>query len=115
MVSNFHLPPMGFGPGSQPEEGELDYLQLPSGMRTYSAHHPQVDDPSAVTPALKTLADLAKAAEACAMGGMASFDLSHLDAQNRALIAELQARTYHESQNKAIYDIREVARSPEFA
>ncbi|WP_156894342.1 hydrogenase expression/formation protein [Rhodobacter xanthinilyticus] len=88
MVSNFHLPPMGFGPGSQPEEGELDYLQLPSGMRTYSAHHPQVDDPSAVTPALKTLADLAKAAEACAMGGMASFDLSHLDAQNRALIAE---------------------------
>jgi hypothetical protein len=31
------------------------------------------------------------------------------------LLAELTTRTYHESQNKAIYDIREVARSPEFA
>jgi len=89
MVSNFHLPPVGFGPGSQPEEGEeLRYMQLPSGMRTYSAHTPEVDDASAVTPALKTLADIASAAEACAKGGMASFDLAHLDAANRALIAE---------------------------
>ncbi|NLE40414.1 MAG: glycosyltransferase family 2 protein [Lentisphaerae bacterium] len=31
------------------------------------------------------------------------------------LLAELTTRTYHDSQNKAIYDIREVARSPEFA
>jgi glycosyltransferase involved in cell wall biosynthesis len=31
------------------------------------------------------------------------------------LLAELTTRTYHESQNKAIYDIREIARSPEFA
>ncbi|WP_406870062.1 hydrogenase expression/formation protein [Thioclava sp. 'Guangxiensis'] len=88
MVSNFHLPPMGFGPGSQETGEELEYMELPSGMRTYSAHMPEVDDPSAVTPALKTLADIAKAAEACARGGMASFDLSGLDAPNRALIAE---------------------------
>jgi hydrogenase-1 operon protein HyaF len=90
MVSNFHLPPMGFGPGSQPEDedAQLEYMQLPSGMRTYSAHMPDIDDPSSVTPALKTLADVAKACEAAAQGGMASFDLSHLDAENRALIAE---------------------------
>ncbi|MCE5972359.1 hydrogenase expression/formation protein [Sinirhodobacter sp. WL0062] len=89
MVSNFHLPPVGFGPGSQPDEGEeLHYMQLPSGMRTYSAHTPDIDDASAVTPALKTLADIASAAEACAKGGMAAFDLEHLDAANRALIAE---------------------------
>ncbi|MCV2878823.1 hydrogenase expression/formation protein [Sedimentimonas flavescens] len=89
MVSNFHLPPIGFGPGSQSEEGEeLHYMQLPSGMRTYSAHMPEIDDPSAVTPALKTLADIASAAEACARGGMARFDLGGLDAANRALIAE---------------------------
>ena len=31
------------------------------------------------------------------------------------LLAELTTRTYHESQNKAIYDIREIAQSPEFA
>lgn len=89
MVSNFHLPPVGFGPGSQPEgDEELGYMQLPSGMRTYSAHLPEVEDSSAVAPALKLLSEIAAAAEACAQGGMASFDLAGLDAQNRALIAE---------------------------
>lgn len=89
MVSSFHMPPIGFGPGSQPDEGEeLSYMQLPAGMRTYSAHLPQVDDASAVSPALRTLADIASASAACAKGGMAGFDLSRLDAANRALIAE---------------------------
>ncbi|TNF12889.1 MAG: hydrogenase expression/formation protein [Rhodobacteraceae bacterium] len=90
MVSNFHLPPVGFGPGSQPEDddAQLEYMQLPSGMRTYSVHTPDVDDPSTVTPALKTLADIAHACVGSAKGGMASFDLSHLDTENRALIAE---------------------------
>ena len=31
------------------------------------------------------------------------------------LLAELTTRTYHESQNKTIYDIREIATSPDFA
>jgi len=89
MVSNFHLPPVGFGPGSQSDEDEeLGYMQLPSGMRTYSAHLPEVEDTSAVAPALALLANIAAASEACAAGGMASFDLDGLDAQNRALIAE---------------------------
>ena len=38
MIGNFSMPPAGFGPGSQPapEDGaELDYLAMPSGMRTY--------------------------------------------------------------------------------
>ncbi|SDF89441.1 hydrogenase expression/formation protein [Rhodobacter capsulatus] len=89
MVSNFHLPPVGFGPGSQSDEDEeLGYMQLPSGMRTYAAHLPEVEDASSVAPALKLLSDIAAAAEACAQGGIASFDLAGLDAQNRALIAE---------------------------
>ena len=89
MVSNFHLPPVGFGPGSQSDEDEeLGYMQLPSGMRTYAAYLPEVEDASSVAPALKLLSDIAAAAEACAQGGMASFDLAGLDAQNRALIAE---------------------------
>ncbi|PTV95492.1 hydrogenase-1 operon protein HyaF [Rhodobacter aestuarii] len=89
MVSNFHLPPVGFGPGSQPEEQEeLGYMQLPEGMRTYESHLPEVEDSSAVAPALKLLSDIAAACEAVAVGGMASFDLTGLDAQNRALIAE---------------------------
>ncbi|KQB13965.1 hydrogenase expression/formation protein [Rhodobacter capsulatus] len=89
MVSNFHLPPVGFGPGSQSDEDEeLGYMQLPSGMRTYAAHLPEVEDTSSVAPALKLLSDIAAAAEACVQGGMASFELAGLDAQNRALIAE---------------------------
>lgn len=89
MVSNFHLPPVGFGPGSQSDEDEeLGYMQLPSGMRTYAAHLPEVEDASSVALALKLLSEIAAAAEACAQGGMASFDLAGLDAQNRALIAE---------------------------
>lgn len=88
MVSNFHLPPVGFGPGSQPESDDLAYMPMPSGMRSYAPHLPEVSDPSAVTPALKTLADIAEACAACAQGGMARFDLAGLDAQNRALMAE---------------------------
>lgn len=35
MVSPFTLPPTGFGPGSQPDpDGELQYMTMPSGMRT---------------------------------------------------------------------------------
>ena len=88
MVSNFHLPPIGFGPGSQPEDDELSYLQLPSGMRSYSAHLPEVEDASALAPALRLIAEMADAAEACAKGGVAAFDLTGLDAANRALMAE---------------------------
>ena len=58
MVSNFHLPPVGFGPGSQPEEGEeLHYMQLPDGMRTYSTHLPEVEDATDLGPALAHVAD----------------------------------------------------------
>ena len=47
MVQNFHLPPTGFGPGSQPgsdDGAELEYMPLPSGMRTYSPRLPDVTD-----------------------------------------------------------------------
>ncbi|MFN7166592.1 MAG: hydrogenase expression/formation protein [Pannonibacter sp.] len=90
MSNGFFLPPVGFGPGSQPvEDEELAYLALPSGMRTYSPHLPQVDDASQVTPALKTLADIAEACAACAATGQhAEFDLSGMDAASRALMAE---------------------------
>lgn len=89
MVSNFHLPPVGFGPGSQPEEGEtLEYMQMPDGMRTYSAHTPDVDDPDAVGPALALLAAIADAAGAAAKGTAAVFDLTGLNAANLRLIDE---------------------------
>ncbi|WP_102223853.1 hydrogenase expression/formation protein [Acidimangrovimonas sediminis] len=89
MVSNFHLPPVGFGPGSQPEEGEtLDYMKLPEGMRTYSAHMPDVGDAGAVAPALALIAEVSAAAAQAASGSGAVFDLNGMDKASRDLIAE---------------------------
>ncbi|MDZ4137172.1 MAG: hydrogenase expression/formation protein [Paracoccaceae bacterium] len=89
-MANFQLPPIGFGPGSQPDaDGELEFMALPSGMRTYSPHLPDVRDPASVAPALATLADVAAACDICARTGRtADFDLSGLGAASRALIAE---------------------------
>jgi hydrogenase-1 operon protein HyaF len=89
-MANFHLPPIGFGPGSQPDEdGTLEYMALPSGMRTYSPHLPDVADLTSVAPALATLADVAAACDICARTGQtADFDLSRLEKASRALIAE---------------------------
>lgn len=93
MVSNFHLPPVGFGPGSQPEEGEtLEYMQMPDGMRTYSAHTPDVGDPGAVMPTLTLLAEIADAAGVAARGRGAAFDLTGLDAANRRLLDEIMGQ-----------------------
>ena len=90
-MSTFHLPPTGFGPGSQPapEDGaELDYLALPSGMRTYAPHLPEVDDGAAAAPALALLARIAAACDRAVAGATAAFDLSGLSPAARALIAE---------------------------
>lgn len=90
MVQNFHLPPTGFGPGSQPDEGEgFDYMALPSGMRTYAPHMPEVEDAAPLAPALALLGELGAACDRVAAGGRPeSLDLAGLDAANRALIAE---------------------------
>ncbi len=94
MAVNFQMPPTGFGPGSQPEaeDGqELDYLPMPSGMRTYEPHVPMLDESEAqqVARALEILADVADACDEAASTGVgASFDLSRLDAKNRAIIAD---------------------------
>lgn len=89
MPSPFTLPPAGFGPGSQPvEEGELDYMALPSGMRTYSPRLPEVADPAAAAPALALLAALAEACDRAAAGTPASFDVSTLPPAARKLLAE---------------------------
>ncbi len=92
MVNNFQLPPMGYGPGSQPdtEDGkELEYMPMPQDMRAYSAHIPDVEAVPELAPALALLAEIAAAAMIAGQGGEnASFDLSQLDRANRNLIAE---------------------------
>jgi hydrogenase-1 operon protein HyaF len=83
---------MGFGPGSQPPEedgAELEYMQMPQDMRSYSAHIPYVEVSEALSPALNLLKDLADACDAVSRSkGHKTFDLSTLDEANRALIAE---------------------------
>ena len=92
MASDFRLPPTGFGPGSQPssDDGqELQYIQMPQDMATYMPHHPEVEDPSRVGPALILLRQVAAAcAEAANSGKTARFDLSGFDAENREMIAD---------------------------
>lgn len=69
MQSPFTLPPSGFGPGTQADDDALEYIALPSGMRTYTAHTPEVDDPASVAPALVVLAQIAHACDTVAQGG----------------------------------------------
>ncbi|MBS8228770.1 hydrogenase expression/formation protein [Vannielia litorea] len=91
MVGNFVLPPTGYGPGSQPDEGdgELEYMQMPQDMRTFSPRIPDVEGCEALAPALALMAEVAAAAAVAGQGGPnVQFDLAALDAANRALVAE---------------------------
>jgi hydrogenase-1 operon protein HyaF len=90
MASPFTLPPTGFGSGSQPDpEGELQYMSMPSGMRTYAAHLPEVEDTAAVATALAMLAEMAAACDIAAQGGSgAEFDLSILSPLERKVMAD---------------------------
>ncbi|MCB1358024.1 MAG: hydrogenase expression/formation protein [Maritimibacter sp.] len=92
MVGNFTLPPMGFGPGSQPTDddgGALEYMAMPQDMRTFTAHVPEVEASPELAPALDLLREIAGAAHAASQGDANRlFDLSKLDGPNRALIAE---------------------------
>jgi hydrogenase-1 operon protein HyaF len=92
MPSDFRLPPIGFGAGSQPSAAdgeELSYMAMPKDMAVYLPHTPEVDDPKAVGPALTLLRDIAAACSTVAeKGGSQRFDLRPLDAENRALVAD---------------------------
>lgn len=92
MVGNYHLPPTGYGPGSQTldDEGkELEFMPMPQDMRAYSVHIPEIEVDEKLAPALSLLAEVARAAEFAAKGGEnQQFDLSGLDQANRQLIAE---------------------------
>lgn len=88
MVSNFHLPPQGFGPGSQGTGEELDFMPLPSGMRTYAPHVPEVDG-AAPVEVLQLLAMIADACDLTAADGQArSLDVARLAPAARAILAD---------------------------
>ena len=89
-MQGFQFPPSGFGPGSQPDEGEkLEWMPMPSGMATYEPRIPEIEDAAAAAPAL---ALLERAAEACARvaatGTGETLPLEGLDGPARALIVQ---------------------------
>ncbi|MDF1803407.1 hydrogenase expression/formation protein [Thalassovita sp.] len=92
MVSNFHMPPTGYGPGSQPldeDDKALEYLPMPQDMRAYSTHIPEVEAVVELAPALALLAQMSAACARVAQGAAnETLDLSNLDTANRALISE---------------------------
>ena len=90
-MSNFVMPPTGFGPGSQPlaEDDELQYTVMPQDMRTYSPHTPEIDDPTRVAAGTAIMHDIAKSCADCAVDAQSrSHDLSQLDKGNRAFMAD---------------------------
>jgi len=90
MVSPFSMPPTGFGPGSQPDpDGELQYMPMPSGMRTYAPHIPEAEDVAALAETLAMLAEMAAACEVVAQGAApVSFDLASLSPAARKVMAD---------------------------
>lgn len=94
MTNPFMMPPTGFGPGSQPldqQDEALEYMPLPQDMHTYAPRIPEVEalGEADLAPALTLLREVADAAAKIgAEGGNALFDLSSLNAANRALVTE---------------------------
>ena len=89
-MQGFQFPPSGFGPGSQPDEGEkLEWMPMPSGMATYEPRIPEIEDAAAAAPALALLERAAEAcARAAATGRGETLPLEGLDGPARALIVQ---------------------------
>lgn len=89
MTSDFRLPTGAIGPGTQPDDQPLEYMAMPSDMRTYAPHVPMVDSRRVPPEARDLLTEIAAAAaRAARTGGAESFDLSGLAPDSRRLVAE---------------------------
>jgi hydrogenase-1 operon protein HyaF len=93
-MSDTRIPLPIVGPGSQPEEdAELDILQLPDEMTTFSMPElPEAEDVTGLRPALEQLGQLLGLLDAVAARpdiAQAPLDLGGLDADNLALIDQL--------------------------
>ncbi|MBY6262476.1 hydrogenase expression/formation protein [Azospirillum sp. 412522] len=87
--------PAGFGPGSQPDASEegLDYLPMPSGMRVYEPHLPEIADPARAAAAHAVLTRVHEALARWSAGpavtsGEIHIPVGDLDAPVLALVDE---------------------------
>ncbi|AWB09039.1 hydrogenase expression/formation protein (plasmid) [Azospirillum humicireducens] len=83
-------PPVGFGPGSQPDASEdgLEYLPMPSGMRVYEPHLPEVADPVQAAAARVVLIRIHDALARWSAGEEIRVPLDDLEAPVLALVDE---------------------------
>lgn len=83
-------PPVGFGPGSQPDATEegLEYLPMPSGMRVYEPHLPEVADPARAAAARAVLVRIHQALANWTAGEEIRIPVDDLDAPVLALVDE---------------------------
>lgn len=83
-------PPVGFGPGSQPDATEegLEYLPMPSGMRVYEPHLPEVADPARAAAARAVLTRIHEALANWSAGEEIRIPVDDLDAPVLALVDE---------------------------
>ncbi|PWC39363.1 hydrogenase expression/formation protein [Azospirillum sp. TSO35-2] len=83
-------PPVGFGPGSQDDLAEegLEYLPMPSGMRTYEPHLPDIADPARAAAALAVLEQVHDALTRWRDGEEIRVAVDRLDAPTLALLDE---------------------------
>lgn len=83
-------PPVGFGPGSQPDATEegLEYLPMPSGMRVYEPHLPEVADPARAAAARAVLVRIHHALAGWSAGEEIRIPVDDLDAPVLALVDE---------------------------
>ncbi|WP_018391454.1 hydrogenase expression/formation protein [Ancylobacter sp. FA202] len=83
------VPPLGYGPGSQPDgEDGLAYMPMPSGMRTYEAHLPEIENAERALPAIAFLKAIQEALTRVQPGETTALPLEGLEAGARALVAE---------------------------
>jgi hydrogenase-1 operon protein HyaF len=87
----FPIPVVPFGPGSQSDEGELDYMTMPQAMFTYSAPRlPEPEDMAQLTAAHGVLRAVLDALDAAQAGSMsAPISLAGIDAANLALVNQV--------------------------
>lgn len=87
----FPIPVVTIGPGTQLEEVELDYMNMPQGMQTYTTPIlPEQDEVAGLTEAHHVLRDILAALDVAAGDvSPAPIDLSALDADNLTLVNQV--------------------------
>ncbi len=91
-MTEFHIPSMSSGPGSQPAEedgAEMDILQLPSEMETFST--PDLPEPEETVGLTAGMAALEQLQEVLNSYGRSrpEVDITDLDEENRSLIDQV--------------------------